>query len=216
MFGNTQSRCHIFWLVHLLSFMFTKVSHLLATPSQDATSFGWSIHSHLCSPRCLTFWQHPVKMPHLLAGPSILICVHQGVSPFGNTQSRCHIIWLVHSFSFVFTKVSHLLVTPSQDATSFGWSIHSHLCSPRCLTFWQHPVKMPHLLAGPSTLICVHQGVSPFGNTQSRCHIFWLVHPFSFVFTKVSHLLVTPSQDATSFGWSIHSHLCSPRCLTFW
>ena len=116
-------------------------------------------------------------MPHLLAGPSTLICVHQGVSPFGNTQSRCHIFWLVHPFSFVFTKVSHLLVTPSQDATSFGWSIHSHLCSPRCLTFWQHPVKMPHLLAGPSTLICVHQGVSPFGNTQSRCHIFgWSIH----------------------------------------
>ena len=91
---------------------------------------------------------------------------------------------------------------------------------------------MPHLLAGPSTLICIHQGVSPFGNTQSRCHIFWLVHPLSFVFTKVSHLLatpsqdatflagpsisfvfikvshllVTPSQDATSFGWSIRHH----------
>ena len=128
-------------------------------------------------------------MPHLLAGPSTLICVHQGVSPFGNTQSRCHIFWLVHLLSFVFTKVSHLLVTPSQDA---------------------------HLLAGPSILICVHQGVSPFGNTQSRCHIFWLVHPLSFVFTKVSHLLAIPSQDATSFGWSIHSHLCSPRCLTFW
>ena len=158
MFGNTQSRCHIFWLVHLLSFVFTKVSNLLATPSQDATSFGWSIHS------------------------------------------------------FVFTKVSHLLATPSQDATSFGWSIHSHLCSPRCLTFWKHPVEMPHLLAGPSTLICVHQGVSPFGNTKSRCHIFgWSIH-----FICV-HQGVPPfgnTQSRCHIVWLVHPSsllLCLPK-----
>lgn len=35
-------------------------------------------------------------------------------------------------------------------------------------------------------------------NTRSRCHIFRLVHPPSFVCAKVSHVLETPSQDVTS------------------
>ena len=195
------------------SSVFAKVSHLSAAPSQDATSLGWSVHCHLCLPRCLTFQQHPVKMPHLWAGPFTVICVCQGVSPFSSTQSRCHIFGLVRSWSSVFAKVSHLSAAPSQDATSLGWSVHCHLCLPRCLTFRQHPVKMPHLWAGPFTVICVCQGVSPFGSTQSRCHIFGLVRSLSSVFAKVSHLSVTPSQDATSLGWSGHCHLCLPKCL---
>ena len=163
-FGGTQSRCVIFWLVH---------------------------PCHLYLPRCLTFWHHPVKMPHLWAGSSL---------------TNCHLC-LPRCLTFRRhpVKMSHLWAGSSLT--------NCHLCLPRCLTFQRHPVKMPHLLAGSSLTNC-HLCLP-------RCLTFWR-HPVkmphllagssltnSSVFAKVSHLSAAPSQDASSLGWFIPYQLSS-------
>ena len=98
---------------------------------------------------------------------------------FGDKASPRRIKKLVN-LQFVMThvlvKVSHLSAAASQDGTSFDWFMSCHMCLSRCLTFRQQPVKMAHLSTGSCHVTCACQGVSPFGSTQSRWHIFRLVH----------------------------------------
>ena len=182
--------CHYPVSVKLVTCPFVKVSHFSTAPSQDGTSFGCVYCCHMCLSRCHTFRQHPVKMAHLSAGSFVCIVV-----------------------SHVFVKVSHLSAAPSQDGTSFGWLISVYCCVTclsRCHTFRQHPVKMAHLSAGSFVCIVVsrvRQGVAPFGSTQSRWHIFRLVHLYCYV-TCVSHLL------AASTWCTFQLIFCSNVCAT--
>ena len=113
-----------------MSHELVKVSHLSAAPSQDGTSIDWFmfVMSHVLS-RCPIFWQHPVKMAHLLTAScsSCHMCL-----------SRCP------TFRQHPVKMAHLLTASCSSC---------HMCLSRCPTFRQHPVKMAHLLTG-SCLSC--------------------------------------------------------------
>ena len=144
------------------------------------------------------------------------------------STGSCH-----HVMSHVLVKVSHLSAAASQDGTSFDWFMSCHMCLSRCLTFRQHPVKMAHLSTGSchhvmsrctpfgssqsrwhifrlvhvimSCHMCLSRCLTFRGSSQSRWHIFRLVHVMSHVLVKVSHLSAAPSQDGTSFDWFMSS-----------
>ena len=129
--GVPTLRQHPVKMAHLLTgscsscHVCVKVSHLLAAPSQDGTSFDWFMF--------------------------VMSRVCQGVPRCGSTQSRWHIIIKhiqIHFkfvtscvcqgvvISHVFVKVSHLSAAPSEDVTSFDWFmfVMSRVCQgvPRC------------------------------------------------------------------------------------
>ena len=150
------------WFMFVMSHVFVKVSHLSAAPSQDVTSFDWFmfVMSHVFVKVSPTFWQNPVKMAHLLTG----------------SCSSCHMrLSRCPTFRQHPVKMAHLLT---------GSCSSCHMRLSRCPTFRQHPVKMAHLLTG----------------SCSSCHVF----------VKVSHLSAAHSQDGTSFDWFmfIMSHAC--------
>ena len=218
-FSSSQSRWHIFRLVHVMSHALVKVSHLSAAASQDGTSFDWFMSCHMCLSRCLTFRKHPsqdgTSFDWFMSSCHVT-CACQGVSPFGGSQSRWHIFRLVHVMSHVLVKVSHLSAAPQSRWHIFRL-VHvimsCHMCLSRCLTFRRQPVKMAHLSTGschvtcacqgvsPSAapsqdgtsfdwfmsschVTCACQGVSPFGGSQSRWHIFRLVHVMSLCLSR--------------------------------
>ena len=193
-FGGTKSRCVIFWLVH---------------------------PCHLYLPRCLTFRHHPVKMPHLWTGSSLInchLCLPRCLTFRRHPVKMVSSLgWFIpYQLSSVFAKVSHLSAASSQDASSLGWFIPYQLSS----VF----AKVSHLSAAPSPdasslgwfipyqLSSVFAKVSHLSAapSQDASSLGWFIpYQLSSVFAKVSHLSAAPSQDASSLGWFIPYQLSS-------
>ena len=169
--------CH-----HVMSHVLVKVSHLSAAASQDGTSFDWFMSCHMCLSRCLTFRQQPVKMAHLSTGSCHVTCACQGVSPFGSSQSKWHIFRLVHVIMSCHMCLSRCLTFRQQPvkmahlSTGSCHHVMSHVLVKVSHLSRQQPVKMAHLSTGSCHVTCACQGVSPFGSSQSKWHIFRLVH----------------------------------------
>ena len=190
------------------------------------------VYTYMCMSRCHTFRQLPVKMPHLSAGMCTCVyCFVTRSSPHTCLLFCVCVCVCVCVHVHVYVKVSHLSAATSQDASSFGWHVYmcklfchtlqsmymsaflcvcvyTYMCMPRCHTFRQIPVKMPHLSAGMCTCVCCFVTRS----SPRRCLLFYVcVHVH--VYAKVSHLLAATSQDASSFGW--HVYICMWFCHTF-